>query len=67
MTFLQTNAGKTLIEHFTKFGNSNKHIADREESAQAMLERFARIHGAANVRAVAAKANQKMKFKFYEI
>lgn len=67
MTFMQTSAGKTLVEHFTKFGNSNKHVIGREELAQAMLDRFTRMHGEANIRTVAAKANQKMKFKFYEV
>jgi hypothetical protein len=67
MTFLQTSGGKILLDHFVKLGANNINAVNREQTAQELIQKFTNIHGAKNVRMVAAKANQKLKCKFYAI
>ncbi len=67
MNFLQTSGGKILLEHFVKIGNNNINSMNKEQTAQDLMEGFAEVHGIKNIRMVAAKANQKLKYKFYKI
>ena len=67
MNFLQTSGGKILLEHFVEIGTKNINAENNERTARQLMENFSKVHGADKVRIVAAKANQKLKFKFYKI
>ena len=67
MSFEQTKIFYNLVNHFVAYGNSILYDAGREEKARDLAEKFSKMHGAANIKKVCAKANQKLKTKLYTI
>ena len=67
MSFEQTRIFADLVKHFSSFANEHRHDVGRDQMAADMIERAARMHGAANIAKVARKANQKAKVKFYSV
>lgn len=67
MSFEQTKIFNDLVKHFAKYANEYRHDTRREQLAADMVQRAARMHGTANIAKVAKKANQKIKYKFYNV
>lgn len=65
MKIEQTNAFKIDVEHFVKIAKEYQYISGREQTASEALQRIIKYRGAEYARKVAAKVNQKARYKFF--
>lgn len=67
MKFTQTQVGYSLVKNFYEIGEKMRHDTDRKTQAAWLLQGHIKIHGEERVKQAARKANQKLRFKFYQI
>ena len=67
MTFQQTKAWYIDLEHATNLAKEHRFLSDREEIANQMIERTIKYRGEEYAKALFRKANQRVKYRFYDI
>lgn len=66
MTVEQTKWFRIEVENYVRIGKEYRFIIGREQIAKDMVMRTAQYRGVEATNKVMAKANQKLRFKFYE-
>lgn len=67
MSWEQTKIFYNLVKIFYEYATAHKYDEGREKLAADQVARFSRCYDAERIKAVARKANQKAKIKFYSV
>ena len=67
MKFEQTKIFMAMAENFTRLANEYMHMKGSEEKAKEILINNTKYRTKEEIIKVAKKANQKVKYKFYDI
>ena len=66
MRIEQTRIFHIEVNHMVEIGTKDKYMVDREDTARTLVETIAQYRGREFANKAVAKANQKLKAKFYK-